>query len=208
MRNHLPVDLCPRAFKRWGSWPPLDQVAACPHPCGAERLLRHCPSDVLSTSRAAFSRRSASRRDVDATLGDLGQLVVSGDLFIEDRLERVGDLVPSELLREGPSGAVRRDLVMLDALSRRDDRRIANGIVAARADHLLALANQALHRLARLSRRRALKPAEDTFETVDLRARLAFVIAKSGLELGGSRGIDHLRKSRREALLGVVEVLE
>src|SRR5581483_6182779 len=66
---------------------------------------------------------------VDDLLGDFGELLVGGLLFLERRLEQRDDVVVAELFGVGHRRAVRGDLVVLGALRAPDHGRIAQGVV-------------------------------------------------------------------------------
>ena len=57
----------------------------------------------------------------------------------------------SETLGECAGGAVRGNLVMLDALRCADEAGIAHGILGVFADEFAAFLHEALHRLARMA---------------------------------------------------------
>src|SRR5436189_5854646 len=79
---------------------------------------------------------------------DLGQRLVGSTLLVERLLQQRGSFIPSQLLCERTRRAVRRDLVMLDALGGADQRGVLRGTVAVSLDDLLTLADQSLHSLA------------------------------------------------------------
>src|SRR5262249_53271837 len=67
----------------------------------------------------------------------LRQQLVRVRLLVERLLEQVAGVVEPELSRERPGSAVRRDLVVLDALRRRDDRGVLRNRIAGHVDDLL-----------------------------------------------------------------------
>src|SRR5437764_9463526 len=79
---------------------------------------------------------------------DLRQQRVRLALFVERLLEQLFRVAEPEVAGEGACRPVRRDLVVLDALCSRDERRVLRGRVAAALDDLLALFDEGLHALA------------------------------------------------------------
>ena len=63
---------------------------------------------------------------VDVRFGELGEPAIGASLFFERLLQQPGFVEPVEPARVGARATVRRDLVVLDALRRADDRRVAH----------------------------------------------------------------------------------
>ena len=64
---------------------------------------------------------------LDGGLGERGELLVRGLLFVEILAEQLVDLIVAQHLRVGADGAVGGDLVVLDLLRRRDEGHIHHG---------------------------------------------------------------------------------
>src|SRR5205085_3243917 len=101
---------------------------------------------------------------------DLRQQLVGVALLVQRLVEELTRVREIELVGERAGRAVGGDLVVLDALRRRDERGVLDRRVAARRDRLLALGDQALHPFAFLLQRAADLPA-DLLEPADMVAR-------------------------------------
>src|ERR1043166_1320111 len=83
------------------------------------------PSTHLVSFEPAGSLALARRRlAIDFALGDPIELLVGGFLFLQVQIQDPRDVAMAQ--KPGPchQGAIARDFVMLDGLSRRDQRRI------------------------------------------------------------------------------------
>ena len=120
---------------------------------------------------------------VDLAFGECCQLAILVLLLIQAQLEEIDDLqiaqlflidrLPmTELVCPGDERAVAVDLVVLDRLSRRDDRRIPEVLVLDLANDLLALLDEAQNGLARHALRGLAQRLKDLVQALDLLLRL------------------------------------
>ena len=75
-------------------------------------------------------------------------------------------------------------------------------------DHLLALVDEAVDRLALLAFRRLLDHREHLLQAIDLALRFPLVLRERLAQVGGLRRLRHLGQRGEDLLLGVVDVLE
>src|SRR5919201_4952165 len=136
---------------------------------------------------------------------DLRQQLVGIALLVQRLVEEILRISEVELVGERASGAVRGDLVVLDSLCRRDQRRILDDRITDCGDNLLALVDQPAHPLALLGLRTADLGA-NVFETANVVARLLQVLLERTSELVVRRCPYQLRQRRHELRLSAVEV--
>src|SRR3954449_3283439 len=88
------------------------------------------PAKLAKVQFAAATKRQlvggGSSFLIDSLHCDLRQLFIRRLLLVERLLKQFGDFIVAKLLCEGPSAAVARHLVVLDALASRDNRGVAN----------------------------------------------------------------------------------
>src|SRR5205085_160827 len=108
-----------------------------------------------------------------------------------------GHLAVADVPGETSRGAICRDLVMFDFLSRGDEREIGGAFLFLPAlfDYLLALFHQARHAFARFRLRRFAEQLESALEPLNMPFGLLKVHQKRGLELWLMRSLGHFRKS-------------
>jgi hypothetical protein len=97
---------------------------------------------------------------------------------------------------------------VLDPLRRRDQRDVNNGFVALLLEHLFALRNQPLHRLALLSPGFDLQEARDLDEAIYVAAGFLEVVC-DGLaqRIAGSR-LGHLGQCLYQLILSAIQIAD
>src|SRR5690606_375631 len=110
------------------------------------------PTGLWLSEERALTGASASGRLcrllVRAALGEHGQLVVGGLLFLEGGFQQRQRVVVAELAGQRAQRAVGGDLVVLGLLRAADQCGVADGAGFDFIDHFLALFHQAFHRHA------------------------------------------------------------
>src|SRR5205085_11060251 len=129
---------------------------------------------------------------------DLRQELVRGALFIERFVEQLLGVPMVELACERTGRAVRGDLVVLNPLRSRDDRRVLRNRVTFLAEHVLTFGNESLHCLACARRGTHAQQTRHFLEPPYVSSRLLEVIADRLLQLGCVRGRGNLRERRDE----------
>src|SRR5581483_4264309 len=117
-------------------------ISTCSNP-SVTRIATLHPSSRSCIVQSSLGRSGGL--DVHTLIGDLGQLLVRRRFFVECLLQyRCGPLL-SELLRVRADGPVCRDFVMLHALARGNDGRVAHRRRRVLADHLVPFVQNAFH---------------------------------------------------------------
>ena len=107
-----------------------------------------------------------------------------GGLFLFQRLlQQLHRLVHSQQLGVGPETAIGGNLVVLDSLSRRDQRRVNHRPFAFFFDHLFAFLNQALHSLTGLAPGGLAQLLEDLLQPLNMTLGFLLVLGKRLLQL-------------------------
>ena len=131
------------------------------------------PPHASTTYRAACSLTPLRNLPPVAIFGQ--QLV--GCLFLVERLaEDIGCIVEVEIVGERRRGPVRRDLVVLDPLRRRDQRRVLGHRLTRRLDDLRAFLDQALHAGAHLTGPGNARRRKQILDPLRVAARLGEVL--------------------------------
>jgi len=143
---------------------------------------------------------------VDAGLGQARQRLVGAPLLVEGLLQQIARIPVFEAVGKRAGRTVRGNLVVLDALGGRDQRRVGDVGRATLGDDLVGLGEDALHALAVAALRLDAEVLEDEVEPLDLDPGFAEVMLERLAEIGRRGGLDHLRHRRDDLTLGVVEV--
>ena len=143
---------------------------------------------------------------VHVGLGNPGQLLVGGLFFAERLAEQPGDGALSEHLCIGAYRAIRRDLVVLHFLRRRNQHRVQERPRVGRAHQLLPFFDQTFHRFARLARRIFFEHLQRTLRPLHVPSGFGEVTPERRLQLAAGSALGHQRQRFEQLFLGVHQI--
>src|SRR5262245_26355389 len=156
-------------------------------------------------SRGSMRLRGAT---VDLALRHDRELLVGRFFLVEVLLQQGGAVAAAELLRPGDQGAIAADLVVLDRLRSRDDRRIEHRLVVDLAGDVFGFLDDAVDGRTIDTLDVLAEDPEHLLEPFHVVLGLAQMALQSLLELRIARLLDHVGQRFHDLVFGVVDVAE
>src|ERR1700747_2313649 len=138
-----------------------------------------CPSNGEARKRQSVLRCSSGSFGIHGGNRQLAQRFVRL-LFLRQRLiEKFDRILVTQLISPGFQGAIARNLVMLDRLSRCQKSRVECRSISVLVHDFLAFVEDALDGIALLAARRLAEKLKDLFEAFDLPFGFVVMLLKS-----------------------------